>query len=279
MGIIIIVFIIVVILTIYGAILNSKEAKGISQYGGIPHIPSCNVDFDTLDGYAFERFCATLLKNNGFTDVKVTPKKGDHGIDILARNGEKHYAIQCKRYSKNVGNKAIQEVYSGKTIYGVDTAVVLTNRYFTEQARNDAQKLGVQLWDRHVLLKLIRSEKTENMPQNHQLDDNINLISRKNTPTSINTHKTLHEFSNKIIEYQEKTHSTSPRAWKIYGTIMKSLAVIAALLGILCVFAGLFLLLLFTIIVAYIAWKLGSDWTNRGKELDAEQAKSRITTR
>lgn len=275
MGIIIIVFIIIVILSIYGAILNSKEEKNIPQHGGIPHIPSRSIDFDTLNGYAFEEFCANLLKNNGFTDVKVTPKKGDHGIDILANNSEKRYVIQCKRYSKNIGNKAIQEVYSGKTIYDGDIAVVLTNRYFTEQARNDARKLGVQLWDRNVLLKLIRSEKIEDMPQNHPCNTNMNPISRKNTPAHINVHKIFHEFSDKIIAYQEKTHDTSPKAWKIYGAIMKSLAVITALLfGIPGLFAGLFPLLPIAIIATYGIWKLGATWTNRGKELEIEQSKN-----
>lgn len=31
-----------------------------------------NVNFDLLDGYEFEYFCANLLRDNGFTEVKVT---------------------------------------------------------------------------------------------------------------------------------------------------------------------------------------------------------------
>lgn len=34
--------------------------------------------------------------------------------------------------------------------------------------------MGVQLWDRNVLLKLIRSEKIEDIPQDHPLENNIN---------------------------------------------------------------------------------------------------------
>lgn len=179
MGIIVIVFIIVVILTICGAISNLKKEETSHNLEGIPHIPSCSVNFDRLSGYDFEIFCANMLKNNGFTDVKVTPKKSDHGIDILATDNEKRYAIQCKCYSKNVGNKAIQEAYSGKAIYDADIAVVLTNRYFTEQARSDARKLGVQLWDRNVLLKLIRLEKIVDMQKNRQLENDINHVTGK----------------------------------------------------------------------------------------------------
>lgn len=273
MKILVIILIIVLILIIYGAILNSKERKNISQYEKIPNIiPSYSVDFDMLDGYAFEKFCANLLKNNGFTNVKVTPKKSDHGIDILATNDDKYYAIQCKCYSKNVGNKAIQEAYSGKAIYDANIAVVLTNRYFTEQAKSDARKLGVQLWDRHTLLKLIRSKKTEEMSQNHKLERNSNYTLQESTPTTINTHKTFHEYSDKLIAYQEETHALSPKAWRTYGTIMKSLAVITALLfGVPGLFAGIFPLLFITIIAVYYIWKLGTAWTNKGKELEAKQ--------
>lgn len=120
-----------------------------------------NIDFDNMDGHRFEQFCADVLCDNGFYNVKVTKGSGDHGIDILANKGNMKYGIQCKCYADNVGNKAVQEVYSGKTIYNADIAVVLTNRYFTKQAKEEAKKLGVELWDRNKLLKLVNKPKKE----------------------------------------------------------------------------------------------------------------------
>ena len=43
-----------------------------------------------------------------------------------------------------------------KKIYKKDIAVVLTNRYFTDQAIEEAEELGVKLWDRDKLLALIK---------------------------------------------------------------------------------------------------------------------------
>lgn len=120
-----------------------------------------NINFDLLEGHEFEYFCADLLRDNGFSGVRVTQGSGDHGIDILASKDGMKYAIQCKCYSKNVGNKAVQEAYSGKDIYRTDIAVVMTNRYFTEQARSDARKLGVELWDRNKLMYFIHHAKGE----------------------------------------------------------------------------------------------------------------------
>lgn len=118
------------------------------------HSNSKNKNYDKMEGHEFEHYCAKLLKLNGFKNVEVTRGSGDHGIDILAQKDKKTYAIQCKCYSSNVGNSAVQEAYAGKTIYGQDIAVVLTNRYFTTQAKEEAKILGVELWDRDYLNKL-----------------------------------------------------------------------------------------------------------------------------
>ena len=113
------------------------------------------LDFDTLEGHKFETFCAELLRKNGFERVNVTQGSGDQGIDILAfRDGIK-YGIQCKCYSTDIGNKAVQEVYAGKTFYECHVGVVLTNQFFTKSAVELAKKNGIILWDRNKLLEMI----------------------------------------------------------------------------------------------------------------------------
>ena len=115
-------------------------------------------EYDSMPGEQFEEFCADILRGNGYQNVELTPTTGDHGIDILARKDGVKYAIQCKRYSKPVGNKAIQEAYSGKTIYNADVAVVMTNTDFTSQAIHDATKLNVLLWGRDKIDSLQKSK-------------------------------------------------------------------------------------------------------------------------
>ena len=114
-----------------------------------------NLNFDNMDGLEFENFCATLLKQNGFKNVSVTKASGDQGVDILAAKDGIKYGIQCKCYSSEVGNKAVQEAFSGKTFYNRHVGVVLTNNYFTSSAKELAEKSGIILWDRKQLLKMI----------------------------------------------------------------------------------------------------------------------------
>lgn len=115
------------------------------------------INYDLMDGHDFEYFCADILKKNGFINVEVTRGSGDHGIDVIAEKDGISYAIQCKCYTDNVGNSAVQQAHSGKTIYNKDIAVVMTNRYFTQQAIEEANKLGVKLWDRNKIETLIQN--------------------------------------------------------------------------------------------------------------------------
>lgn len=113
--------------------------------------------YDTMEGHDFEYYCADLLKNNGFYNVSVTQGSGDQGIDVLAEKGGVKYGIQCKCYSKDIGNKAVQEAFAGKTFYHCHVAAVLTNRFFTKSAQELAAVNQVLLWDRNQLEKFVQN--------------------------------------------------------------------------------------------------------------------------
>lgn len=98
-----------------------------------------------MDGHQFEYACASILRSKGFSSVKVTKASGDQGVDIIAHKGGHKYAIQCKLYSKPVGNSAVQQVYAGAAYYGCDRCIVMTNNDFTKSARDLAGRTGVQL--------------------------------------------------------------------------------------------------------------------------------------
>lgn len=124
---------------------RTEEGNGLSQ-----------LDYelsrvDRMSGIEFEEWCVKLLLLYGFQNVKPTAASGDQGVDILAeRNGVK-YAMQCKCYSSDLGNKPIQEVYAGKTLYKCHVGVVITNRRFTSGGKAAAEATGVLLWDRDTL--------------------------------------------------------------------------------------------------------------------------------
>lgn len=110
-------------------------------------------DFDNMDGWEFERWCAEWLRQNGFANVQVTSGSGDYGIDIIAHKNHVKYGIQCKRYEGTVGWHAVEEARAGAEYWGCQKAVVLTNSTFTKQAVEGAGRIGVELWDREWITR------------------------------------------------------------------------------------------------------------------------------
>lgn len=103
---------------------------------------------DGMEGHQFEYWCADLLRKVGFVNVEVTQGSNDQGVDILAEKDGIRYAIQCKCYFADLGNKPIQEVNAGKAIYHCIVGAVLTNSRFTQGGKDAAEANGILLWDR-----------------------------------------------------------------------------------------------------------------------------------
>lgn len=110
-----------------------------------------------MDGQDFEIWCAQLLADNGFENVRVTKGSGDQGVDILAEKDDVKFAIQCKLYSSPLGNRPVQEIFTGKAIYGCHVGVVMTNSTFTSGAIEAAAKTGVILWGMDRLENFMRT--------------------------------------------------------------------------------------------------------------------------
>lgn len=130
---------------------NGKRKRASSPYNSRQTLNRC----DQMEGHDFEKLCADVLRANGYTSVKVTPASGDYGVDVLASKNGTQYAIQCKCYSAPVGNHAVQEAFAGASYYGGRVPVVLTNQHFIPAAEKQAATIGVLLWDRDTLKKLL----------------------------------------------------------------------------------------------------------------------------
>lgn len=98
------------------------------------------------NGIDFEYWCAEMLEGQGWQAI-VSKASGDQGVDIEARKGGFVVAVQCKRYSSPVGNKAVQEVFAGMANISADAAVVISTAGFTKSAIEIAHKTNVILID------------------------------------------------------------------------------------------------------------------------------------
>ena len=116
---------------------------------------------DDLNGFEFEAAIAGLYEHKGYS-VEITKASGDYGVDVLARKGKDILAIQAKRYTGKVGIKAVQEVSSGAFYYKATKAIVITNSFFTNQAKELANKTGITLINKKRLANMWKSYQPSN---------------------------------------------------------------------------------------------------------------------
>jgi restriction system protein len=102
------------------------------------------IDPRRLIATEYEQYCASILSGGGWT-VQPTPATGDRGADVIADRDGQRLVVQCKLCVQPVGNKAVQEVYSARSLYDGDHACVVAPNGFTAQAERDAYALGVRL--------------------------------------------------------------------------------------------------------------------------------------
>lgn len=129
-------------------IIEKRNSERLAKIGAVRFAIE-NGEYLNMSGESYENYVATRLKELRYHSIETTKASGDHGADIIAYapDGVK-CAIQCKYYSKPVGNKAVQEALAGMVFYKCDRAIVITNNAFTKQAIEDANRMGVDLMSR-----------------------------------------------------------------------------------------------------------------------------------
>lgn len=150
-----------------GAVSGAAVAEFLSVYGLGP-TPTAGArstgDLEALSGVEFEKVISGLLARMGFL-CETTKATGDGGIDIVALLRDPvvggRYLIQCKRFSEGtpVGASLVRDFYGAVS---ADQAAVkgifITTSSFTEQARDFADRVRMELIDGPALRKLLSAE-------------------------------------------------------------------------------------------------------------------------
>lgn len=116
----------------------------------------------TMDPFGFERLTQRILRECGFTQVTVTQKSGDGGIDGIGKlmiNGIFSFSVafQCKRYSGSVGAPAVRD-FRGSLSTDIEKGVLITTGSFSKAAIEEATKPGkkqIDLVDGEALISKI----------------------------------------------------------------------------------------------------------------------------
>ena len=115
----------------------------------------CDTDFVSLDPYEFETLIGTLFERKGYK-VTITPRTGDYGVDVIAKNSFETIAIQAKKYCQNnrISNVDVQKLLGGMNYqdYQADRSILVTTSDFTKMALEQAKGNPIELWN-NVKLK------------------------------------------------------------------------------------------------------------------------------
>ena len=130
-----------------GTLLRGKSGNNTAaQERDASHRIHADKRFEEASPEEFEILCCQKLKEMGWS-AQTTPKSGDQGVDVRAEKNGVVIVLQCKKYSSDtIGNKAVQEVISGRGYYKADVAFVVANVSYS----NAAKKLA-QTWNTHLL--------------------------------------------------------------------------------------------------------------------------------
>lgn len=118
------------------------------------------MDFSKMNGYEFERFITSLLFKLGFK-ARQTSLSGDGGVDIEAIHDKPLfkglYLIQCKNWANPVGQPQVRDLYGVVMSRRANKGVLITTSSFTDQAKQFAEGLNIELIDGRLLNEIIAS--------------------------------------------------------------------------------------------------------------------------
>ena len=104
-----------------------------------------------MEPSSFERLVQRLLRESGFTQVEVTGRSGDGGIDgkgIMRLGGllSFHVIFQCKRYTGSVSANQLRD-FRGAMVGRADKGLMVTTGNFTKDAIREATRDGAPAID------------------------------------------------------------------------------------------------------------------------------------
>jgi Holliday junction resolvasome RuvABC ATP-dependent DNA helicase subunit len=147
-----------------GKIITEASAVQILSTLGVGVTPSGQLEtanrLQHLTGVQFEQLITALLLRMGF-QARMTQASGDGGVDIVAVLDKPFlggtYLVQCKKYiDALVGAPLIRDFYGAISAdHKATKGIMVTTSGFTDEARNFANSVGIELIDGMKLNELL----------------------------------------------------------------------------------------------------------------------------
>ncbi|MGC8887012.1 MAG: restriction endonuclease [Verrucomicrobiia bacterium] len=120
----------------------------------------------SIDWYQFEQITGVIYKSLGYKVTRPAGYKPDGGIDMIIEKDTQQWALQCKHWkTRNVGVKPIREFLGALQDSGIKNGIFITLCGFTNEAKQFAERNGIEILNETGLLKLIEQTNTRFNPE------------------------------------------------------------------------------------------------------------------
>jgi len=95
----------------------------------------------------YEKFVADYFRDKNY-EVEQTPSTNDYGVDVFLEKDGVKYAVQAKMYgdsSRKINRQMVMELYGAKDYFDCDKGIIVTNGVIIDNAKEVADKLGIEV--------------------------------------------------------------------------------------------------------------------------------------
>ena len=129
-----------------GGDLSVKRSSGIWKHEETEWRNELIQLLENMDPIAFERLCQRILREGGFTQVEVTGRSGDGGIDgigVVRISGFLSFKVlfQCKRWKNAIGPGVVRD-FRGAMTGRTEKGLIMTTGSYTTAAMREATRDG-----------------------------------------------------------------------------------------------------------------------------------------
>lgn len=109
-----------------------------------------------LDWYQFEKLMEQIYARQGYRVERRGGAKADGGVDLILEKEGKRAAVQCKHWrGQDVGVRHVREFLGALTDKGLKEGVLVTLNGFTGDAKELAERHGIELLAEKDLLTML----------------------------------------------------------------------------------------------------------------------------
>lgn len=144
-------FLFLAAITFVRSLLIKKKFDGL---GSIDHIRQLSWrQFESIVGEAFRR--------RGFAVMENAIDGADGGVDLVLRKGSEKFYVQCKQWKQTkIGVKPVRELYGVIAASDAVGGFFVASGNYTQEARDFANKSGIELIDGAKLAAMIADART-----------------------------------------------------------------------------------------------------------------------